>query len=57
MPKITFVAHDGAERTIEAKNGMSVMEVAVNNSVPGIDGHRRRLRRRLRLRNLPRLCG
>lgn len=37
MPKITFISHDGTERTIEAKNGMSVMEVAVNNSVPGID--------------------
>ena len=37
MPKITFINHDGTERTIEAKNGMSVMEVAVNNSVPGID--------------------
>ena len=37
MAKITFVSHDGTERTLEAKNGMSVMEVAVNNSVPGID--------------------
>jgi 2Fe-2S ferredoxin len=37
MAKITYVAHDGTERTVEAKNGMSVMEVAVNNSIPGID--------------------
>ena len=37
MAKITFISHDGTERTLEAKNGMSVMEVAVNNSVPGID--------------------
>jgi len=37
MAKITFINHDGTERTLEAKSGMSVMEVAVNNSVPGID--------------------
>ena len=37
MAKITYIAHDGTERTIEARNGMSVMEVAVNNSIPGID--------------------
>ena len=37
MAKITFISHDGTERTLEARNGMSVMEVAVNNSVPGID--------------------
>jgi 2Fe-2S ferredoxin len=37
MAKITFIAHDGTERPVEARNGMSVMEVAVNNSIPGID--------------------
>jgi 2Fe-2S ferredoxin len=37
MAKITFIAHDGTERPVEARNGMSVMEAAVNNSIPGID--------------------
>lgn len=37
MAKITYIDHEGGERVIEAKNGETVMEVAVKNSVPGID--------------------
>jgi len=37
MAKITYVAHDGTERTIEVKTGLTVMEGAVKNNVPGID--------------------
>ena len=37
MPKITYIDHDGNERTVEAKIGESVMETAVKNSIPGID--------------------
>jgi 2Fe-2S ferredoxin len=37
MPKITYIAHDGTERTVEARIGESVMETAIKNSVPGID--------------------
>lgn len=37
MAKITYIDHEGGERTIEAKNGETVMEVAVKNAVPGID--------------------
>ncbi|MCE3289130.1 MAG: 2Fe-2S ferredoxin [Caulobacter sp.] len=37
MAKITYVEHDGTEHTIEVKNGMSVMEGAIKNNVPGID--------------------
>jgi len=37
MAKITYVDHEGNERDIEAKNGETVMEVAVKNAVPGID--------------------
>jgi 2Fe-2S ferredoxin len=37
MPKITYINHDGTERTVEAKNGESVMEAAIKNSIPGID--------------------
>ncbi|MDB5471270.1 MAG: 2Fe-2S ferredoxin [Caulobacter sp.] len=36
MAKITYVEHDGTEHTIEVKNGMSVMEGAIKNNVPGI---------------------
>ncbi len=37
MAKITFIEHNGTEHTVEGDNGMSVMEVAVKNMVPGID--------------------
>ena len=37
MPKITYIAHDGRENVVEAKVGLSVMENAVRNNVPGID--------------------
>jgi 2Fe-2S ferredoxin len=37
MVKITFIQHDGTEQTVEAQPGMTVMESAVKNMVPGID--------------------
>ena len=37
MTKITFIEHDGAEHIVDAKNGASVMEAAIENSIPGID--------------------
>jgi 2Fe-2S ferredoxin len=37
MPKIVYIEHDGTEHPIEVKLGLSVMEGAVNNNVPGID--------------------
>ena len=37
MPKITYIAHDGRETVVEGKVGLSVMENAVRNNVPGID--------------------
>ncbi len=54
MAKITYIEHNGTSHTIEVRNGLSVMEGAVKNNIPGIDadcggacacGH------------LPRLCG
>lgn len=36
MPKITYIAFDGTETTVDAKEGMSVMQTAVNNGVDGI---------------------
>ena len=37
MAKMTFITHDGARHEVEAQNGMSVMEAAIKNMVPGID--------------------
>lgn len=37
MAKIKFIEHNGTEHEIEAENGLSVMEVAIKNMVPGID--------------------
>lgn len=37
MPKINYVEHGGTRHEVEAENGLSVMEVAVKNMVPGID--------------------
>ena len=37
MPKIRYVDHDGKERDVEVAEGLSVMEGAVKNLVPGID--------------------
>ena len=37
MPKITYVEHSGKTHTIEVANGLTVMEGAVQNNIPGID--------------------
>ena len=37
MPKITYIEHSGKSYTIEVANGLSVMEGAVQNNIPGID--------------------
>jgi 2Fe-2S ferredoxin len=37
MPKITFIEHNGTEHVVEAEVGMTVMEAAVKNMVPGIE--------------------
>ena len=37
MPKITFITSDAKTREVEAQNGLTVMEAAVQNDVPGID--------------------
>ena len=38
MAKITYIAADGGTRTLEVDDGVSLMEAAVSNGVPGIDG-------------------
>ena len=37
MPKIKYIDHEGNSKTIEVENGLSVMEGAIQNNIPGID--------------------
>ncbi len=37
MSKITYIEHSGKSHTIEVAKGLSVMEGAVQNNIPGID--------------------
>ena len=37
MAKITYITHDNQNYSIEIQNGLTVMEGAVQNDVPGID--------------------
>ena len=37
MPKITYIENSGNSQIIEVANGLSVMEGAVQNDIPGID--------------------
>lgn len=38
MAKITYIEFNGAEHVVDVADGLSVMEGAVQNMVPGIDG-------------------
>jgi hypothetical protein len=38
MPRITYAEQNGTKHEIELQDGTSVMQGAVENSVPGIDG-------------------
>ena len=37
MAKIKYIEHNGTEHEIEVANGLTVMEGAVQNGIPGID--------------------
>lgn len=37
MAKITYIEHSGKEHVVDVERGMSVMEGAIRNMVPGID--------------------
>ncbi len=37
MTKIKYVEHNGNEHIIDVQNGLTVMEGAVQNDIPGID--------------------
>ena len=37
MPKITYIDDTGNKKTIDVEKGLSVMEGAIQNNIPGID--------------------
>ena len=37
MANITYIEFDGKEHVVEVKNGLSVMEGAIKNAIPGIE--------------------
>jgi len=37
MAKITYIEQNGTEHVVDVADGLSVMEGAVNNMIPGID--------------------
>ena len=37
MTKITYIEQNGNLKTIEVQNGLTVMEGAIQNNIPGID--------------------
>ena len=37
MPKITYRTYDNKTHTIDVQNGLTVMEGAIQNDIPGID--------------------
>ncbi|MGH1371108.1 MAG: 2Fe-2S iron-sulfur cluster-binding protein [Cellvibrionaceae bacterium] len=37
MAKITFIEHSGEQHCVPAEDGQTLMQVAIDNAVPGID--------------------
>jgi 2Fe-2S ferredoxin len=37
MSQITFIEHSGAEHLVDIEDGKSLMQIAMDNGVPGID--------------------
>ena len=37
MAKIKYIEHNGKEHIVEVQNGLTIMEGAVQNDIPGID--------------------
>jgi ferredoxin, 2Fe-2S len=36
MPRMTFIEHNNTEHTVDARDGQSVMQAAIDNAVSGI---------------------
>ena len=39
MSKVTYIESDGKSHTIDVQNGLTVMEGAIQNNIPGIDAN------------------
>ncbi|MDC1148050.1 2Fe-2S iron-sulfur cluster-binding protein [Pelagibacteraceae bacterium] len=37
MPKVTYIEFNGKQHEVNVENGLSIMEGAIQNGVPGID--------------------
>ena len=37
MPKVTYIEHNGTQHEVSVESGLSIMEGAVQNDIPGID--------------------
>lgn len=37
MPQVTFVSHQGVRRTVDARGGQSLMEVAIGHGIDAIE--------------------
>jgi len=38
MIKVTYIEHDGTSREVDVEEGVNLMDAALDNMVPGIDG-------------------
>jgi len=38
MAKVTYIEHNGTEHVVDLAEGLTIMEGAVNNGIPGIEG-------------------
>ncbi len=38
MGNLTFIEFDGTEHTVDLEEGKSLLQIAVDNGVPGVDG-------------------
>ncbi len=38
MPRVVYIEHSGARHEVDVPIGLSVMEGAVNNLIPGVEG-------------------
>lgn len=38
MPKVTLIEHNGTVHEVEVPSGTTIMQAAVSNAVPGIEG-------------------
>ena len=37
MPKVTYIEFNGTEHVVNVEKGLTIMEGAIQNNIPGID--------------------